>query len=671
MQYRLLQALVAQRPLKHYHTLTDKPGFIQVLQRLIAEWKAARLEPTALRAAFSHMGNEPRLLELADIYAAYQEELQAHNWVDRAGRYWVAAEALNQHPHAAAAWPYLYIDGFDDFTPIQRNLLELLSQRVGHLIITLTGDDRAVSRYPRFAQTRQQIEKALNIQAQPLPHTPTNRPILHHLASRLFQPGPPKPITPGPPVTLIEAADIPGEVRHALRWLKARIVQDGYHPTQVALLARDIGPYRPFIRQIAQEMGIDLRLADGSPLGQSPVIVALLDLLRLFLPDAQNQPHLPRQGVISAWRSPYFKWRTCRVSPDGPRLDLKEGDAERLDAAARYGRVIAGLDQWQEALALLAAWGTEGEDIEDEDRQAPPPRHVPTGVFAQQLRDVFERFCQRLTPPISGSFREYVSWLETLIGPDPALAGPYPQPALTSLGIVAQVRANAATEADDLAALQMFKELLRGLVWAEDALAGSTGPISITYAHFMSELLSATQAHSYRPPLLPGQPAMLIADIPQSRGLSFAAVAVLGLGEGSFPQPVREDPFLRDNDRMTLRDRFNMPVELSTQSAEREFFYELLSRGREQMLLLRPRLADTGAEWVASPFWQTIRQLTGLTPVQTADDAAASAPEWLINLAQQPGPVPTEALTWLAQQHPELAAGWHIASELFQARCTG
>ena len=107
-------------------------------------------------------------------------------------------------------------------------------------------------------------------------NTPTNRPILHHLASRLFQPGPPKPITPGPPVTLIEATDIPDEVRHALRWLKARIVQDGYHPTQVALLARDIGPYRPFIRQIAQEMGIDLRLADGSPLGQSPVIVALL-----------------------------------------------------------------------------------------------------------------------------------------------------------------------------------------------------------------------------------------------------------------------------------------------------------------------------------------------------------------------------------------------------------
>lgn len=48
VQYRLLQSIVATLPLTHYQPLTDKPGFITVLQRLIAEWKSARIEPIVL-----------------------------------------------------------------------------------------------------------------------------------------------------------------------------------------------------------------------------------------------------------------------------------------------------------------------------------------------------------------------------------------------------------------------------------------------------------------------------------------------------------------------------------------------------------------------------------------------------------------------------------------------
>ena len=122
-----------------------------------------------------------------------------------------------------------------------------------------------------------------------------------------------------------------------------------------------------------------------------------------------------------------------------------------------------------------------------------------------------------------------------------------------------------------------------------------------------------------------------------------------------------------------MRRRFGFPLDLSTLSAEREFFYETLTHAREQMLLLRPRLADTGAEWVASPFWQAIRQLTGMIPLQLNDDplGAASWSEWLTILAQHPPLQQREALDWLAQHNPDLATSWHIATELFQARLSG
>ena len=672
VQYRLLQSIVATLPLVYYQPLTDKPGFIIVLQRLIAEWKSARLEPSALRSAFVAMGNEPRLVELADIYLAYQTQLQAHDWVDRVGRYWVAVEQLAKQFSAAANWPYLFIDGFDDFTPIQLALLKVLGDRVGEMVITLTGDDTITDLYPRFAQTQQEVQSTLGIQAQRLPDAAPGNVILHQLAAHLFRPDTPTSFASDSALTLQESPDIPSEARQALRWLKARIIQGGLNPGQVALVARDMTPYRPFIRQIAQEMGLPLRLADDLPLLQSPVVVAMLDLLRLVVPDAQNQPALPRQGVIAAWRSPYFNWPMCQVTPDGSAIGIQEGDPERLDAAARYGRVLGGLEQWQEALALLTSLGTQDDAVEDEERQEQPPPHVPIGKRAKQLKNRFERFVQRLIPPETDTFRGYVCWVETLIGPDPALQGSHARTEPTSLGLLAQVRINPSTAAHDLAALLAFKEILRGLVWAEDALAGQVAPVPITYSLFFSELCSAIQANTYRPPLTPGQSAILVANIPQVRGLAFAAVAVLGFGEGSFPQPVREDPFLRDADRATLRQHFHFPLDPSTVTAEREFFYETLTHARDQLLLSRPRLADTGAEWVASPFWQAIQKLTGLEPVQRNETlhAAASWYEWLNMLAQQPAVPQSEALHWLETHNPNLAIGWHIATELFQTLIT-
>jgi ATP-dependent helicase/DNAse subunit B len=77
VQYRLIRAVVDGLPLTHYAPLTDRPGFIQVLEGLIGELKAARVWPEAFTEAVAALGDEPRLRELAHIYAAYQARLQA------------------------------------------------------------------------------------------------------------------------------------------------------------------------------------------------------------------------------------------------------------------------------------------------------------------------------------------------------------------------------------------------------------------------------------------------------------------------------------------------------------------------------------------------------------------------------------------------------------------
>lgn len=652
VQYRLLRTVIDAVSLTHYAPIKTKPGFIQVAGQLITELKSARIDPKAFARAVNGLGGEPRLRELATIYTAYQAQLQTQNWADRVGLHWLAVEALaDRAPDACSQWPLLIIDGFDDFTPIQLALLTLLADRVGQFTVTLS--EAAEVSFPRYQQTRQAIETALGIRGIPLPPSEvaaTSQPTLRHLADHLFARSDKASIPDDGSLTLREAPDRAAEARTALRWLKQQIVWGGAAPNQVALLARDIAPYRPFITQIAAEFGLPIRLIDGQPLAHSPVISALLSLLRLHLPTSTgNQPDLSRRPLIAAWRSPYFRWENGDEA-------IAASSADALDMLARQQRVVGGLDQWQDAFRLAAR--TQGNHDEEETGRG--NRLTQTAV--SRLQTQFDQFLTLTQPPPAATMRGFVHWLETLIGPDPEAAGDSSIPA-GSLQIVTCARANPTTAAADVAALRTLKDILRGLVWADDAVGQS---LAINFATFFTELSGAITAATLYLPARPGQPEIVVSNAIQVRGLSFAAVAVMGLSEGSFPATVSEDPFLRDADRDALRQRFGFPLKRSTQSAEREFFYEAITRAREHLLLTRPVLADNGADWVASPFWEAVSQLVTIKPETIPSQAViplmetASPAEWWESVAAR-GQADTQTGDPAIWQHIQDAARlWQV-----------
>ena len=682
VQYRLIRAVVDDLPLTHYAPLTDRPGFIQVLEDLIGELKAARIWPDTFTQAAATLGDEPRLRELALVYAAYQERLQAQGWADRAGLGWLAVEALEERaPNVARDWPLLVVDGFDNFTPVQLALLEVLAARVENLTITLTGTADASQRtlaHRRFDQTRRQLEDTLGVRAAPLPEQFSRQaPALAHLETSLFR-SEAEQIAAAGAVQLIEAPDRAAEVRAALRWLKARLLEDKMRPVEVALLARDVRPYRPFILQTAAEFGLPVRLVDGLPLRANPAVASLLDLLRLVLPRSNNNPEpaLPRRPVVEAWRSPYFDWSVLAEDNATESIAIGPGDADALDTAARWGRVIGGLSQWEEILTDLAARPEEATGdpsiapAQDEERGL--PADVPVGPAAQVLWDKFQRFLLRLTPPQGKrTYREFVGWLEALIGPDPALQSPrFPAPEEpTALQIVARAHDGAEAIAErDVAALQALKDVLRGLVWAEEAL----GTPAVDYPRFFDELVGAVEATAYRLPLRSDREEVLVANVVQARGVPFRAVAVLGLAEGEFPATLSEDPFLRDADRQRLREEFDLSLEPSTESAEAEFFYETITRPRERLLLTRPRLADNGAPWQASPFWEEIRRLVDTVPETLTSESVptpaqvASWPELMESLATYPNC--GQVWEWVQRTGPARQAALEAAVHLFSLR---
>ncbi|MFO7743608.1 MAG: PD-(D/E)XK nuclease family protein, partial [Anaerolineae bacterium] len=90
-----------------------------------------------------------------------------------------------------------------------------------------------------------------------------------------------------------------------------------------------------------------------------------------------------------------------------------------------------------------------------------------------------------------------------------------------------------------------------------------------------------------------------------------------------------------------------------------EYFYETVTRPREALLLTRPRIADNGAPWQASPYWEEVRRLLEVTPQR---------------LTSRSRPAPGEAASWpelmeTLAPSPEASGAWVWASERRPARC--
>jgi len=613
VQVRLLRAIVDRLDdegrLRHYAPLRAKPGFITALRATIEELKRARIEPGDFSSAVSGMGDN--LTEIAAIYNAYQDWLLREDWADPEGQGWLAALALDADPRLESGLRLVVVNGFDEFNPTQLGVLALLAQRAAQTIITLIGDpenpDRLAPRRFRRAQTA--LTAALNFSPAPLlPSTPAPSP-LSLIEANLFESTGQRDSEPANHqsstinLQFIEAQTRSAEARAALRWVKTCIVQDGIDISDVAILTRDLTPYRPFLEEVGVEFGVPLRVLGGLPLAENTAVAALLSLLSIPALD------WPRRPVLAAWRSPYFDWSAENISP---------ADAAALDAITRIGKVIAGFGQWSEAFEQLAGQNQPDKDFTDEEKI--PLLRQTRKWLEKGGRERFDAFVTRIEPPPQATIREYAAFIEDLIGDDPALATRFASPEVnTSLRVVAQARQNPATTERDIAALRAFKDALRGLVLAESVL----GTQPLEYADFFAELRGAVEAATYS---AKPESGVLIASVLDARGLSFRAVVILGLSEGEFPQAEREDPFLSEADRATLRER-GLTIETKLRGDEPSFFYQAVTRARERLLLCHPYLADDGQPWEASPYWMHLRRMFGGAQPQRARPQDPLSPE--------------------------------------------
>jgi ATP-dependent helicase/DNAse subunit B len=580
-----IQSLNVTGKLPYYAPIGQMPGFLRVLRGAITELKLARIWPETLLEYASKRSQG--LLELARIYQSYQDTLGFLGWADREGINWLATEALENNSELASDFSLLIVDGFDSFNGAQRAALQLLSERLREVIITLPGLPEtgrvALRRVDRSLGRLVESVPSLRIETlEQTPHLPTP---LAHLEKNIFESSM-KGLDPANRISMIEATSPMEEVREALRWLKGKVERERIKLSKCGLIVADMERYIPFLKEAASEYGIPLRTFHGESLASSPPISALLDLLELPM------RNFSRRLMLESVRSPYL---------DLSAYGLSTMDAYKLEAVSQHGQVIDGMDQWREALELLSQVEEFPEEYDGEVRWLDFPR----GGRASQLLIGLEAFADRLAMPGAMSMGDWVAWLEDLMDDVHFLE-------------------ERETTRDEAAFLDL-REILRSFVLGE--LIGGEDRIEapVFYA-ILRDILEASQ-YQEKPNWM--EPAILALTPHGGRGLRFDVVAVLGLAEGIFPEIEREDPFLPEE----VRNALDLEPRLMREQVG--LFYQAVTRADQFLLLTRPYLADDGEYWEPSPYWVAVSDLLKDDPIKIQSETprpladAASSQELL------------------------------------------
>ncbi len=637
----LLRAIVtrlqAEGRFSVYSPIAHTPGFIRIVAALISELKQNIIPPEDFAAAAQSAKDK----ELALIYSQYQAALQAkhQDLVDREGEGWLALALLRDeaaHENIGRDVDLLLVDGYDQFTPLQAELLMLLAGRARQSLITLAtvpGREATVGR--RFEETRNQLQRASRSQPLILRELPgrvgLRQPDLQYLCAQVFV-DQPQAQSAGEGIRLIEAPDVRREMSALLRRVKRLLLAEDCQPDDILIALRDWPRYARHVATYGREYGIPLALHGGEPLAQNPAVIALLGLLNLHIVDFR------RRDLLDVLRSTYF---------EVPGFSAAQVDM--LEQISQAFVITGGRAHWLAAVKQAS----RAPVIEDEDE--PIGATLLRSEEAAELHSALLAFFEAVTPPVEASLRDYVRWLDTLIGVDEE-ADPDDDPTDNSpayhLHIPYCIRLFADTAARDLVAVHSFKQAMMSLLSAEDLLVALGEKRQISRQIFLTELQTAIASQDMnQAPARAGR--VLVTTVTDARGLPHQHVFIPGLAEGIFPMLVPEDPLYLDSERRALNER-GIPLEMQAErAADDGLFYELISLAQKSLTLSRPTVQD-GAPWVASHLWREVTRVLSNVPeiterilvggVVRAGEAASSA-EALLAVA--------EALC-----QPQTDAGW-------------
>lgn len=602
---QIIHQLLRDGQIQYYRQIADKAGFIQLADRFIKELKQGLIE-TENFADFAKRSTAPKDHDLALIYRYYQDFLRHHDLVDRDGAGWLALAHLRTNIRLVEKVMdigLLVVDGYDSFTPLQAKLLAELVHHISNSVLTLTHEEsRKDGAHRIFDMTLNRLlEKGYsqkttwNIETHDGGKS-QKPPALRHLERQLFTPMPLAMPSDGV-LKCIEAPNPQTEARAVMREIK-KLLLEGVRADKILVVMRSADPYADALRgaATAYQMPVIVRQADS--VLQNPAVAGILQLLDLHSFD------FPRRQLLDLLRNPY--------------LDVPYFTAENrndLELLSLKLPIVKGRENWLNGLAVGKIRNEDNEIIFQTDGQA--------------LAYRAEAFFNAITPAPTATARDYIRWIQTLLGTDPILeaeqADDSPDTPLTNavdhFAVYGQIReqGEGAVMVRDLHAMHAFRSALQEVLSAYDLLAETTNAGQaelVEWDSFRADLELVLQNRRMENDLQSRVGRVLVTTIFEARGLSHDHVFIVGLSEGIFPAQQQEDPLYSNLERTIMTQVHKLDLQTAEERAvDSGLFYEMCALADQTLTLSRPAIDEKGNAWPESIFWKAVTTILEGAPV--------------------------------------------------------
>jgi ATP-dependent helicase/DNAse subunit B len=307
---RVLRATIARLDLVATRASAAAPGFAPAVGTLVAELERALVTPQRFTQAMRAWagGDAERLAyadEVAALYAEYARELDRLGRVDAELFAWRAIDALRAAPGRWGAAP-VYLYGFDDLTPLERDAVETLARVAGaEVTVSLTyeaGRAAFTGRAEAVEELRPLADRVLELPPSAEHYAPASRAALHHVERGLFEPAGVR-IDPGDAVRLLESGGERAEAElvaaHVVERLRA-----GVPAEEIAVVLRSLSASSALFERVFAAYGIPVVSRLSVPFEHTPLGRGLLALARCALAEHEASAeellhYLRAPGVLS------------------------------------------------------------------------------------------------------------------------------------------------------------------------------------------------------------------------------------------------------------------------------------------------------------------------------------------------------------------------------------
>ena len=365
LMYRAVQSVASQ--LKVYGRPSRRPPFLQSLLSTVDELKGACIPPDKLlEAGRDNPGPEgDKLFDLGLILGEYQA-LTALGALDPRDRLTRVGEKLRSCPWGRGK--DFWLDGFTDFTPQQRLVLERLLSQGENMTLTLTcdhleEDEGGAGIFSPARKTARQLltlaqKLGIPCEVEHLVSAETGKdPALVHLEQNLFAQTAADPVPAAGAVELFRAGAPRSEVEWAAGQILRLVREEGFRFREIGVAARDYASYRDLIESIFPRYGVPVFSSAMTDILEKPVLALVTaalegaageyryeDIFRYLKTGLTDLPEEDRdllENYVLKWDIRGSRWTQTKPWPWHPKgygIPWTQEDralVERLDAARR------------------------------------------------------------------------------------------------------------------------------------------------------------------------------------------------------------------------------------------------------------------------------------------------------------------------------------------------